>query len=103
MITASAPASASVSDSVAVVNPKAQMLLLLPAQQLAQLELRLLSFRWPDGSTLGDHGHQSLVQHSGATPVQRVQDIELLLGVAATGGLPTRIRALIVAADEQGW
>lgn len=100
MITASASASTLVSDTVAVVLPKAQMLMLRPAQQLAQLELRLGSFVWPDGSTLGP----TPLSATGSSPVQRVQDLELLLGVSdVSAWLPTRIRALIVAADEQGW
>ena len=56
------------------------------AQQLAQLEARL-----------------GVTMQPGATPVLRVQNIEAYLEVTAGGGLPTRVGALIAAADAQGW
>ena len=39
----------------------------------------------------------------GASPEQRVQCLEALLEVTAAGGLPTRVVALVAAADAQGW
>ena len=56
------------------------------AQQLAQLEARL-----------------GVSMQPGATPVQHVEHMEALLEVTAAGGLPTRVGALVAAADAQGW
>ena len=56
------------------------------AQQLAQLEARLVVTVQP-----------------GATHLQRVQNMEAELEVTAAGGLPKRLRALVAAADAQGW
>jgi hypothetical protein len=58
------------------------------AQQLAQLEARL-----------------GLEVPPGTSPLQRVKDMEgQLLGVShISKSLPTRIAALVVAADAQGW
>ena len=58
------------------------------AQMLAQLEARL-----------------GLEVPPGTSPLQRVKDMEgQLLGVShISKSLPTRIAALVVAADAQGW
>ena len=67
--------------------PAAAAAAVVPAsQQLAQLEARL-----------------GVTMQPGATPVQRVENMEALLEVTPAGGLPTRVCALVAAADAQGW
>ena len=67
--------------------PAAAAAAVVPAsQQLAQLEARL-----------------GVTMQPGATPVQHVVNMEALLEVTAAGGLPTRVGALVAAADTQGW
>eukprot|EP00964_Phaeocystis_antarctica_P097863 scaffold63929_cov65-Phaeocystis_antarctica.AAC.1 len=66
--------------------PAAAAAAVVPAsQQLAQLEARL-----------------GVTMQPGATPVQRVENMEALLEVTAARGLPTRVGALVAAADAQG-
>ena len=71
----------------ALAAPAAAAAAVVPAsQQLAQLEARLMVAVQP-----------------GASPEQRVQCLEALLEVTAACGLPTRVVALVAAADAQGW